>query len=410
MANDDFTFQHLETPEDIEENLEIMRKVFGSDTGVDLFVKKLIYKNPRMALKNHFVIKHRGKMVATLNLIPMEWKIGGVSLKVAEMGCVATLESYRCQGLMRRLINEYHKAIADQGYDLSAIEGIPYFYRQFGYEYALPLDEETKISLEKLPRCTSEHLIRPFTDKDIPKAMNLLSQTQEKFYARSIRDEQAWRMQQETGMASEYGFEAYAVEKDDEMIAYFRISYKAQSKELVLREISDTDYSTSKDVLGFLRDIGMKNGHETLLARTSYYDPLTRILVTLGAEQRIPPYAWQIRVTDYVNLLQKMKPILEARIESSEYRGLNEIVNFNLWRYVIQIAFENGKIRNVQKLNAVEEYTVGANPLVLVKLLLGYRSRQELESCYPDFYVRAKYKRLVDVLFPQLLSYIHSAY
>ena len=410
MAKDDFTFHHLETPEDIEENLEIMRKVFGSNTGVDLFVKKLIYKNPRMKLENYFVIKHRGKMVATLNLIPMEWKIDGVSLKVAEMGCVATLESYRCQGLMRKLINEYHKAIADQWYDLSAIEGIPYFYRQFGYEYTLPLDEETKISLEKLPQCTSEHVIRPFTDKDIPKAINLLSQAQEKFYVRSVRDEQAWRMQQETRMASEYGFEPYAVEKDGEMTAYFRISHKTQSKELVLREISDTDYSTNNAVLGFIKGIGRKSGHETLVARTSYCDPLTRILVTLGAEQRIPPYAWQIKVTDYVNLLQKMKPILEARIKSSEYRGLNEKINFNLWRYVVQIVFENGEIASVQKLNIVEEYTVGANPLVLMKLLLGYRSRQELESCYPDFYVRAKYKQLINVLFPQLPSYIHSAY
>lgn len=410
MTNDDFKFHHLETPEDIEENLEIMRKVFGSDTGVDLFVKKLVYKNPRMTLKNHFIIRHRGKMVATLNLIPMEWKIGGVSLKVAEMGCVATLETYRCQGLMRRLINEYHKAIVDEAYDLSAIEGIPYFYRQFGYEYALPLDEETKISLEKLPQWASKHVIRPFTDKDIPKAMKLLARAQEKFCVQSVRDEQIWKMQQETGMASECGFEAYAVEKDGEMVAYFRMSHRTQSKELVLREISDTDYSASNVVLCFIKDIGRKKGHETLAARTSYCDPLTRILVTLGAEQRIPPYAWQIRVTDYVNLLQKMKPVLEARIESSEYRGLNEKINFNLWRYMVQIAFENGEITSVQKLNAVEKYAVGANPLVLVKLLLGYRSRQELESCYPDFYVRAKYKQLIDVLFPQFPSYIHSAY
>jgi predicted acetyltransferase len=361
-----------------------------------------------MTLRNHFVIKHQGRMVATLNLIPLNWNIGDISLKVAEMGCVATLEEYRNRGLMRRLVNEFHKEIAEQGYDLSVIEGIPYFYRQFGYEYALPLDEETKIPMEKLPNCRSKLAIRPFTNKDVPEAMKLLAKAEDKFYVHGVRDEQIWKMQQETKMASERFFEAYTVQNDDKMIAYFRISRKPESKELILLEVTDTDYSATNAILNFIKNIGRKNQFETLVARTSYYDPLTRILVTLGAEQRVPPYAWQIRVTDYVSVLQKMKPLFEKRLAQSEYCGLTEEVNFNFCRYIIQMAFKNGAITKVQRLSNVEKCTVGVNPLVFVKLLLGYRCREELEMNYPDFYVHAKHKRLIDVLFPQLPSYIHS--
>lgn len=194
MTEEDFTFQHLETDEDIEQNIDIQRKVFGPGSGVDLLVKKLIYNHPRMTLKNHFVIKHHGKIVATLNLIPSEWSIGGILLKVAEMGNVATLPEYRNRGLIRTLVNEYHKEVVNQGYDLSVIEGIPYFYRQFGYEYAIPLDEEIVIQLERLPSQESIPEIRPFTDKEIPKAMKLLAETQSKFYVHSVRDEQIWKM------------------------------------------------------------------------------------------------------------------------------------------------------------------------------------------------------------------------
>ncbi|HVP26192.1 MAG TPA: GNAT family N-acetyltransferase [Candidatus Bathyarchaeia archaeon] len=408
MSNNDFTFQHLETPEDIEENLEIMRKVFGQNEGVDLLVKKFIYNHPKMTLKNHFIIKHNGRMVATLNLIPLNLNIGDIPLKVAEMGCVATLEEYRNRGLMRRLVNEYHKAIAEQDYDLSVIEGIPFFYRQFGYEYALPLNEETRIPLEKLPDCRSKLVIRPFIDKDIPEAMKLLAKAQDKFYVHGVRDEQIWKMQQETRMASERFFEAYTVENADEMVAYFRISRKPENKELLFIETTDTDYPATDAILSFIKSIGGKGKFETLVARTSYYDPLTRILVTLGAEQRVPPYAWQIRVTDYVSLLQKMRLLFEKRLAKSEYCGLTEEVNFNFCRYIIQMAFENGAIIKVQRLRTAEKCTVGVNPLVFVKLLLGYRCREELEMNYPDFYVHAKHKRLMDVLFPQLPSYIHS--
>jgi len=194
LTEEDFTFQHLETDEDIEQNIDIQRKVFGPGSGVDLLVKKLIYNHPRMTLKNHFVIKHHGKIVATLNLIPSEWSIGGILLKVAEMGNVATLPEYRNRGLIRTLVNEYHKEVVNQGYDLSVIEGIPYFYRQFGYEYAIPLDEEIVIQLERLPSQESIPEIRPFTDKEIPKAMKLLAETQSKFYVHSVRDEQIWKM------------------------------------------------------------------------------------------------------------------------------------------------------------------------------------------------------------------------
>lgn len=409
MTEEDFTFQHLETDEDIEQNIDIQRKVFGPGSGVDLLVKKLIYNHPRMTLKNHFVIKHHGKIVATLNLIPSEWSIGGILLKVAEMGNVATLPEYRNRGLIRTLVNEYHKEVVNQGYDLSVIEGIPYFYRQFGYEYAIPLDEEIVIQLERLPSQESIPEIRPFTDKEIPKAMKLLAETQSKFYVHSVRDEQIWKMQQETGLTDGHVFEGYAVEENGEMTAYFRLSRKPEQKQLVLREASDTDRRTTETVLSFIKEVGQKNGFETPLVRTSCCDPLTRHLVALGAEQRTP-YAWQIRVTDYASMFRKMKPLFEERLATSSFHNLTERLNFNFRRYVIQTSIENGMITEIQRLETGESCPIGLNPLVFTQLLLGHRNRHELEMNYPDFHVQDTHKQLVDVLFPKLPSYIHDAY
>ena len=86
LTEDGFTFHYLETSEDIEQNLELMRKVFGQNSGVDNLVKKLINNHPTMTLKDFFVIKHHSKIVASLNLTPVKWSIGGVLLKVAELG------------------------------------------------------------------------------------------------------------------------------------------------------------------------------------------------------------------------------------------------------------------------------------------------------------------------------------
>jgi predicted acetyltransferase len=403
-------FQRLETEEDIDQHLELMRNVFGQNSHIDVMIKKWINHHPTMTLKDFFVIKHHGKIVACLDLIPSRWTIGGIPLKVAELGCVATLPEYRHQGLQRRLMIEYHKQLLEQERDLSAIEGIPYYYRQFGYEYALPLNEETRIKLDKIPDYKPIHTIRPLTNSDMPKAMQLLSQSQQKFYVHSIRDEGIWKMHQETGMIAEYKFEGYAVEENAEMIAYLRMNDNPESKELFLREITDVDQHTAQSILRFLRDTGQQRGLETLVATVSYHEPFMQHVIAMGEAKQNPPYAWQIRITGYVRLFQKMKPLFEKRLASSTYSDLSEKLNFNFYRYTIQMTVENGTITDIQRLETNEDRTMRFNPLVFAQLLLGHISREELQTIYPDFIVRASHKYLIDVLFPKLPSYIHTDY
>lgn len=410
LSEDVYVLCHLETDEDIEQNLELMREAFGPDDGADVVVRKLVDHHSRMTPKDHFVFKHRGIMVASLNLIPEKWSIGGIPLKVAEMGCVCTLPEYRHRGLIRRLVNVFHKRVADLGYDLSILEGIPYFYRQFGYEYAIPLDERTRIRLDQIPDYEIKHEVRPFIDKDIPKAMQFLKQTQRRFYVHSIRDKQIWKMQQETGMAKEYKFEAYTVEKDGEMVAYIRTSDNPKEKILMLNEITDTDQPTAQAILRFLKDTGKQRGLETFSSQASYSDPFTEHLVAIGGVKRIPPYAWQIRVTDYVKMFKKMKLLFEKRLAASTYQHLTEKLNFNFRRYTVQMTVEDGAITEIQRLETNEDRTIGLNPLAFTQLLLGHRSREELEMIYPDFGIRPSHKHLIDILFPKLPSYIHAAY
>jgi hypothetical protein len=326
------------------------------------------------------------------------------------LGCVATLPEFRHLGLQRRLANEFHKQAKEQKYDLCAIEGIPYFYRQFGYEYAVPLNEETRIRLDQIPDYESSLNVRPLTEKDIPQAMQLLKQSQRKFYVHTVRDEPIWRMQQQTGLDSESRFDGFAVEKNGDMAAYIRISNKPEDRQLILREATDADYPTNKAILKFLKDTGKQHGFETLLSNISYVDSLSQLLVAFGAVQRIPPYAWQVRITDYVGIFHEMKTLFERRLAASAYCRLSEKLHFNFRSYTVEVTVEDGSVTGVQRLESSEDRTIGLNPLVFTQLLLGHRSRSELEMIYPDFGIRQSHKHMIDVLFPKLPSHIHSPY
>lgn len=406
----DFKLCSPQTSEDIEQHLKLMRTVFGEKSRVDVQVRKWIDHHPSMTLEDFFVIEHKGRIVAALNLIPARWSLGGITLKIAELGCVATLPEYRHQGLQLRLMEAYHKRVSEQGYDLSAIEGIPYFYRQFGYDYALLLLEETKIRVDQIPDFEQKHRIRPFEDSDLATAMALLRKTQRKFLVHSIRDEGVWKMQHDTGLVAEFPFKQFAVEDNGEMAAYFRINERPETKDLIVNEVTEVDQCISKSMLRFLKDMARKDGLDNLIVAASYHEPFVRQVVALGGIMSIPPYAWQVRVTDYERLFKKLKPLLEKRLAFSPYRRLSETLYFNFYRFTIQLTVENGSINKVERTETSEDRTMRFNPRVFVKLLLGYISREELEKTYPDAMVRPSHKDLVDALFPKRPSYVHFVY
>lgn len=383
----------------------------GESAGVDKLAKKLIDYHPKMNMRYFYVIKDRGRMVSTLNLIPVTWSIGGIHLKVAEMGFVGTLPEHRGKGLIRKLVNEYHRKVQKQGYNISVIEGIPYFYRQFGYEYAVPLLEETRIRLDQIPESKTRIRIRAFTEKDIPEASVLLGKSQRKFYVHCIRDEAIWKMQQKTNIASDSEpFQSYAVEERDKMIAYFRIREIPNEKELLLTEITEVGQLEAQAVLSFLKKYGNQHNLENLSANISYEEPFTKYLLSLGAVKSVPTYAWQIRITDYVQIFRKLKPLFEHRLANSMYNRLTEMLNFNFRVFTVQVTVKVGKITDIKKIDKGQRSPIGLNPLAFVQLITGYKNRQQLEEDVPDVRIAVSHKHLIDVLFPKMPSYIHSAY
>jgi GNAT superfamily N-acetyltransferase len=108
----------------------------------------VMYDNlPDMNGKNWCVIEAGRQIVAAAALIPWTWtathrsadgRLTSVELKVAEQGIVGTHPDHRGRGLMRRINDALDEGYRQGGYHLAAIQGIPGFYQNFGYRYALP--------------------------------------------------------------------------------------------------------------------------------------------------------------------------------------------------------------------------------------------------------------------------------
>jgi predicted acetyltransferase len=67
-----------------------------------------------------------------------------------ELGVVATDEGCRNMGLLSALVDEFNRRFLEGGYELCMIAGIPGFYKRYGYQYAIPLENQFFLELRDI--------------------------------------------------------------------------------------------------------------------------------------------------------------------------------------------------------------------------------------------------------------------
>ena len=114
--------------------------------------------------------------------------------------------------------------------------------------------------------------------------------------------------------------------------------------------------------------------------------------------------------------LGKIGPALQQRLAASAWRGLSRELTINLFREAFQLRFSNGKLASVDALGFVDS-SMGADggdlcipPDAFVRLLLGYRSLDELFDAWPDIVVKPAARQLIDLLFPLMNAYLSTPY
>ena len=86
------------------------------------------------------------------------------------MAIVGTLEAYRRRGLVHAQTEYFKERLRERGCLISHIQGIPYYYRQFGYEFAIPLEGGLRLTGYVLPPEPDQTLtFRLATNADIPQ-------------------------------------------------------------------------------------------------------------------------------------------------------------------------------------------------------------------------------------------------
>ncbi|MCE7984775.1 MAG: GNAT family N-acetyltransferase [Caldilinea sp. CFX5] len=366
------------------------------------------------------------------------WSYGGIEFGVGRPENVATEPAYRNRGLVRTMIKMIHARSAAEGHLVQAITGIPYFYRQFGYEYVLDLGGQRRVAIAALAGLKAEqapaYTLRPATHDDIP---NLLTWYNQPRPANLVWHETAadyWRYHiaawedpvvQKEGptRVGLFGPIHIVVDPQGRDCGYTWLAVKRWSDDFRVYALELAPQVNWAAAMPGLLQL-LHQYAETIPPVSDDTDPLRQISFHLGrthpaytvlgdnlAPRTIPPYAWYLRVPDVPAFLQHITPVLEERLAGSLLTGHTGELKIDCYRGGLRLAFAAGRLVTVEPWRAPaydDDAQAGCPALVFLQLLFGYRSLSELRAIFPDIWASQEAALLLDVLFPKQPSTVYS--
>jgi hypothetical protein len=349
------------------------------------------------------VVEPGGRVVSSLVLLEQELRVGRTLLRIGNPEFVSTLPEYRGRGLVRRQFEVLQGWQEDRGLAFSLIIGIPYFYRLFGYEYAL---EDYRagflypgIHLDRLAGLPGLE-IRRSRESDAPALAKIYAETAAQFDIALNFPVAGWAWAARVRRLDENLCEDWAALDGDRLVGSARL-YRRGNTVTIFRFAGSLAAQQ-----GLVRQALALPGLEKLSINAPPQGPLGQWATGLEAG-RDPSYANYIKIIDPALAFEQLRFEFEDRLARSAMAGLSREVELGFYRFGLLLVFEAGKLVRVEPRPGQPDPKITIPPDLLPKLLLGFRSPDELARMFPDFMASAPEDwALLQILFPALTSKI----
>lgn len=419
------------TLDDTEPLAEFTGRVFGRDNVIDelavMYTRDMLRaSHPVIGPANVLIVEdtRARKIVSTMCLIPQTWTYAGIPFEVGRPEMVATDPAYRRRGLVREQFRFLHAVSEAMGHQAQGITGINWYYRQFGYEYALDLGGGRIAYFSNVPALKANegeaYRLREMTAADLPFA----SMWYDRECARSLvacpRSESLWRYMLEPQPASMAWRVPYQIIETNEgrAVGYCQPSRDIWNDAIVLCELVVAEGQSLRvvmpSVLRWLKTLGEAEGVRQNKTVKGIYLSFGRAHPAYDAiPDMLPlariPYGWYIRVPNVPQFIRHIAPALEHRLAHSAMAGHTGELKISEYRHGYKLVFENGKLMTVETWQPLpgEEGDCGFPPLVFLQLLFCRKSLLELREAFADAWAKDEAAPLLDALFPRMYSCVY---
>ena len=417
------------TPEDADALSEFNGMIHGDDEAdakrVAAWTRDLLTRlHPTFNADDFTIVEEAasGRIVSSLNLIPQTWSYEGIEFGVGRPELVGTLPEYRGKGLVRMQFEEIHKWCLERDMPVQIITGIPYFYRQFGYEMALDLGGRRFGYEPQVPKLKDGerecYHVRPAVKADLPFIAGVYDHASQRHMVSCVKNLDVFEHELGGhGLDAINRFEIHLIEDETgEPVGYLQhygfVGMTGLTAVWYELKLGASWLDVTPSVIRYLWNKGQEYAKRDGKACTSFgfmcgvehpvYQALGNALPTVRE-----PYAYYMRVPDLVGFLNRIKPALEKRLADSIAPGHSREIKVNFYRDGLRIVIEKGKLTTIEKWmpSPKEEGDIAFPDLTFLQMLFGYRSFDELHASFADCWTNHEEVRiLMNILFPKKLS------
>ena len=367
-----------------------------------------------------------GRIVSTLCLITQTWSYGGISFTAGQPELVGTLPEFRRRGLIREMFATIHAWGAARGELVQGIGGIPWYYRQYGYEPALETGAGRMGAVARIPSLpagqTEPYTLRPATDADLPFIRRTYDAGMARYRVAALRDEAGWRYE-----LGGHRLESVAarllrvVERADGtpvgMVLLQSWLWQGEAVVATAYELVEGEswLAVTPSVLRALRREGERliaasqasaaqpapQRLESIVLLLSTQHPAYAVAASWLPEVRAA-YGWYVRVPDLPAFLRHIAPALERRLAESPLVGYSGEVRISFYRDGLRLAFERGRLTAAEAWQPTpdDEGDCAFPGLTFLQLLFCYRSFADLDYAFVDVWSGGEARQLLQALFP----------
>lgn len=363
-----------------------------------------------------------GEVVSAMCAIRQEWCFDGVPFPLSRLELITTAAAYRRRGLVRKQIEIQHRLCAERDDLMQVIGGIPWFYRQFGYEPCLDLHVGRFVGAPPPGARREDGLLplRPAERRDVPFLARAYGTAAQRYALFCSRDEATWEFEAFRRRADNGpgGYEVSVAERSGVrvgvVVTYARLWWNRLFVLACELEAEVNGRLTAEALLERLHALGRAYAirDETAYEGVSFWlgeqHPVYPHLQA-ASEIREQGLAWYVRIPDLVRFVRHVAPALDRRLARSSATGREESLALSFYRSGLRLSLRGGRIAWVGPWtpDATGPPDVSFPPSTFLQLLFGYRSLADLEYAFPDCVVHNESARpLLAALFQTRPSFV----
>lgn len=366
---------------------------------------RLVVEDPAAGWETCAVVVDGDRVVSTATLLDEEVQLSTagveepVRLPAGQVELVATDTEYEGRGLVRALMDWAHRLSARRGHVLQVMIGIPYFYRLFGYSYAIDIPGRRPLATPPAEDLLDRHEVRPASPQDLPETVRLQRAAQQAADLRMPHSPARWRW-----LIERDGSTTWVVLRSAAVVATGRTTPPEEG--VLLCELAATDRDGALAMVRHAHRLAHSVADADELRIADRVGPVGEWVREITGPPPREAEQYYVRVPDEAALIDRLRPVLNARLARAGVEPPEEVV-VSTFRRHLRLPVRDGRLGppvvggTMQAPGVVGGAAVA--PDLLGPLLLGPHGIAGLSERHPDVYP-GPHRELMAALFPPVTS------